>query len=62
MIFEQIHLVLFVFVALELVAAARRFRFHKLTEMEETIQETVQAVEATYLKQEFSEKFNVILW
>ncbi|XP_072842921.2 coiled-coil domain-containing protein 175 isoform X1 [Pogona vitticeps] len=45
----------------ELVAAAHRFRFDKLSEIEVSINESITAIEATYSKQELSEEQNTTL-
>ncbi|XP_042316793.1 uncharacterized protein LOC121927206 [Sceloporus undulatus] len=45
----------------ELVAAAHRFHFHKLSEVEISVSKAVSAVESTYSRQELSEEENVVL-
>ncbi|KAH0620283.1 hypothetical protein JD844_020447 [Phrynosoma platyrhinos] len=46
----------------ELVAAAHRFHFNKLSEVELSVSNAVSAVESTYSRQEISEEENVALW
>lgn len=59
---EQTCLVCLTFIVVELVAAAHRFRFQKLSEIEVSINESITAVDSTYSKQELSEEQNVTLW